>query len=154
MVDRKTREGTSESPSQFSVDDSRTRSARGAAGTNLSESDELYLLRAMINCVPDYLFVKDTKSRFVLTNPPVAEDLGLTVKDLIGKTDFELHSRERAEVFFADEQEVIRSGRPQIDIKEFVVTVAGEKKWLSTSKLPLRNPEGEIVGVVGTVSYT
>ena len=149
MVDHKAHQGRDAPQGRTRANDVRPTSARGATGTRLSESEELYLLRAMINCVPDYLFVKDTKSRFVLTNPPVAQDLGLTVKDLIGKTDFELHSRERAEEFFADEQEVIHSGRPQIDIKEFVVTVDGEKKWLSTSKLPLRNPEGEIVGVVG-----
>ena len=103
----------------------------------------------MIDSVPDYLFVKDTKSRFVVANDAVAEDLGLTVEDLIGKTDFDLHSLELANKFFADEQQVIRSGKPEIDIEEFVVTRSGRRKWLSTSKLPLRNSEHHVIGIVG-----
>ena len=103
----------------------------------------------MINCVPDYLFVKDTKSRFVVANRPVAEDLGLSVQDLIGKTDFELHRSALAKKFFNDEQRVISSGKPEIDIEEFVVTSSGQRKWLSTSKLPLRNSQGQVIGIVG-----
>ena len=110
---------------------------------------ERLLLRSMIDSVPDYLFVKDTKSRFVVANDAVAEDLGLTVEDVIGKTDFDLHSPELANKFFADEQQVIRSGRPEIDIEEFVVTKSGRRKWLSTSKLPLRNSEHHVIGIVG-----
>ena len=118
-------------------------------GTGPPADSQEYLLRALIDCVPDYLFVKDTKSRFVVANPPVAGDLGLTVQDLIGKADFDLHPRELAEKFFADEQQVVRSGEPKIDIEEFVVTRSGQKKWLATSKLPLRDAEGQITGIVG-----
>ena len=110
---------------------------------------ERALFRAMINQVPDYLFVKDTKSRFIVANSAVAADLGLIPEDLMGKTDFELHEPELASKFFADEQRVVSSGDPQIDIEEFVVTTSGEKKWLSTSKLPLRNEQNEIIGIVG-----
>ena len=108
-----------------------------------------YTLRALIDRVPDYLFIKDTDSRFVLANPAVAEDLGLAVEDLIGKTDFDLHPHERAEKFRADEQEIIRSGEPIIDTEDLVFTASGQKKWMSTSKLPLRDPAGEIIGIVG-----
>ena len=83
-----------------------SRSARRAE-SNLQPSSQEYLLRALIDCVPDYLFVKDTEGRFVVANSAVAEDLGFAVRDLIGKTDFDLHSRERAEKFFSDEQAVI-----------------------------------------------
>ena len=112
-------------------------------------SSERILFRAMIDQVPDYLFVKDTQSRFVIANRAVAADLGLTPEDLIGTTDFELHPIELAARFFADEQGVIRSGEPMLDIEEFVVEVSGSKKWLSTSKVPLRNRQGEIIGIVG-----
>jgi PAS domain S-box-containing protein len=107
------------------------------------------LLRALIDCVPDYLFIKDIESRFVVANPPVGDDLGIPSRDLIGKTDFDLHPRELAAKFFSDEQEVISSGIPKIDIVEFVVTPSGQKKWLAASKLPLRDPQGKISGVVG-----
>jgi len=118
-------------------------------GPDLGKGEREYLLHALIARVPDYLFIKDVKSRFVVANPAVAADLGLRVDDLIGKTDFELHPRDLAEKFFADEQEVISSGEAKIDIQEFVVTQSGEKKWLATSKLPLRSRSGAVIGIVG-----
>ena len=110
---------------------------------------ERALFRAMIDQVPDYLFVKDTASRFIVVNRAVAADLGLQPDDLIGKTDFELHWAELARKFFADEQKVISSGEPLLDIEEYVVDVSGNKKWLSTSKVPLRNDQDEVIGIVG-----
>ena len=121
----------------------------GSLDVDRGQSAERLLLRALINSVPDYLFVKDARSRFVVANRSVAEDLGLTVKDLIGKTDFELHPPELARKFFDDEQRVIRTAKPEIGIEEFVVTHSGQKKWLATSKLPLRNADDEVVGIVG-----
>ncbi|MEJ0013336.1 MAG: EAL domain-containing protein [Bauldia sp.] len=110
---------------------------------------ERALFRAMIDQVPDYLFVKDTDSRFVIANRAVAADVGAQPDDLIGKTDFDIHPDERARQFVADEQRVIASGKPLIDIDEFIVDLNGRQKWLSTSKLPLRNAAGEIIGIVG-----
>jgi diguanylate cyclase (GGDEF)-like protein/PAS domain S-box-containing protein len=107
------------------------------------------LLRAMIDQVPDYLFVKDVDSRFVVANRAVAADLGRTPEDLIGKTDFDLHSHEFAEGFFADEQRVIHSAEPAIALEESIMTTEGRRKWLSTSKVPLRDESGTIIGIVG-----
>ena len=110
---------------------------------------ERELFRAMIDQVPDYLFVKDRESKFVVANKAVAEDLGLPPDALIGKTDFDLHRLELASKFFADEQNVIATGRPMLDIEEFVIPPSGRRKWLSTSKVPMRNATGEIIGIVG-----
>jgi diguanylate cyclase (GGDEF)-like protein/PAS domain S-box-containing protein len=111
---------------------------------------ERLLLRAMIDTVPDYLFVKDTESRFIVANKAVGDDLdNMRPEDLIGKSDFEIHPREVADKFYADDQTVIRSGQPMIDIEEFVIGPSGAKKWLSTSKLPLRDENGDTIGVVG-----
>lgn len=129
------------------MDDGADAFSRPASGVGAASHE--FLLQTLIDSVPDYLFVKDRDGRFVVANPAVAGDLGLTPSDLIGKSDFDLHSSELAAQFFADEQEVIASGRPSIDIEEFVVTKRGAKKWLSTSKLPLRAPSGEIIGIVG-----
>ena len=112
-------------------------------------TSERALYRAMIDQVPDYLFVKDTESRFIVVNRAVAADLGLQPDDLMGKTDFELHWADLARKFFADEQKVIESGEPLLDIEEYVVDVSGNKKWLSTSKVPLRNGQNEVIGIVG-----
>jgi len=107
------------------------------------------LLRAMIDTVPDYLFVKDTESRFVIANKAVSGDIADGPERIIGKTDFELHPRERAEKFFADEQYVVHTGQPRLDIEEHIIERSGTKKYLSTSKVPLRNENREIIGLVG-----
>jgi diguanylate cyclase (GGDEF)-like protein/PAS domain S-box-containing protein len=107
------------------------------------------LFRAMIDTVPDYLFVKDRDSRFVVANRAVAADLGASPEDIIGKTDFDLHPLERARKFYADEQHVISTGRPLIDIEEFIIDSAGHRKFLLTTKVPLCNSGNEIVGIVG-----
>lgn len=67
------------------------------ARSALQSASQEFLLRALVDFVPDYLFVKDLQSRFVTANPAVANDLGLEVAALIGKTDFDLHPRELAE---------------------------------------------------------
>lgn len=111
--------------------------------------EERELFRAMIDQVPDYLFVKDRRSRFVVANNAVAADLGLDPDALIGKTDFDLHPQVLASKFFADEQNVIATGQPMLDIEEFVVQPSGLQKWLSTSKVPMRDNAGRVIGIVG-----
>lgn len=103
----------------------------------------------MIDSVPDYLFVKDTQSRFVVANRAVADDLDLSVADLIGKTDFDLHPRALAEKYFSDEQSVVETGEAINNIEERLVTATGDRKWLRTSKLPLRAADGQVLGIVG-----
>ena len=107
------------------------------------------LFRAMIDQVQDYLFVKDTESRFVVANRAVAADLGFRPDDVLGKTDFELHPADLAARFFADEQKVISSGEPLFNIEEYVIDTSKSIKWMSTSKMPLRNERDEVIGIVG-----
>lgn len=106
------------------------------------------LLQLLIDSVPDYLFVKDSHGRFVVANRVVAQDLGLTAADLIGKTDFDIHPRNIAQKFVDDDQRVIAAGEPSLDLEEYVLTASGERKWLSTSKLPLRDAANRVVGIV------
>jgi diguanylate cyclase (GGDEF)-like protein/PAS domain S-box-containing protein len=112
-------------------------------------TEEKSWLRALIDQVPDYLFVKDRENRFVIANKAVAADLGRTPESIIGLTDEDLHRADRAAEFMADDSRVIRTGQPMIDKEEFVVLPSGEQRWLSTSKLPLRDEIGQIVGLVG-----
>ena len=110
---------------------------------------ERTLFRSMIDQLPDYLFVKDLQGRFVVANRAVADDLGRKSGDLIGKTDFDFHREEIATKFCRDDQRVMTTGEASIGVEEFVATVSGVRKWLSTSKLPLRDDSNEVVGVVG-----
>jgi diguanylate cyclase (GGDEF)-like protein/PAS domain S-box-containing protein len=112
--------------------------------------EERTWLRAMIDQVPDYLFVKDTECRFVVANVAVAEDIGHgSPTELIGRTDLELHPNDIAQKFFADDQLVLHTGKALLDIEEYVVRPDGSRRWLSTSKVPLRAADGAIIGLVG-----
>ncbi|MBL8905962.1 MAG: EAL domain-containing protein [Rhizobiales bacterium] len=111
---------------------------------------ERTLIRTLIDTLPDYLFVKDTKSRFVIVNQPLATDRGFDrASDLIGKTDFDIHPTEFAQRTWDCEQSVMQTGVPAIDIEERLTTSEGKTKWLSTTKIPLRDPHGTIIGVAG-----
>jgi PAS domain S-box-containing protein len=113
-------------------------------------ADESPWIRAMIDQVPDYLFVKDKECRFVVANKAVAADLGHgDPAALIGRTDLELHPKDLAQRFYDKDRLVMATGLPSLDQEEFVILQSGEKRWLSTSKLPLRGPDGEIIGLVG-----
>ena len=112
--------------------------------------DERLSLQTLIDCLHDNLWVKDIESRFVVCNRVTATRMGRSVPaDLIGKTDLELLPAEIAQRFFDDEQKIIRTGRPMIDLEEYVYDGAGGKTWILTTKVPVRNARGDIFGVAG-----
>jgi PAS domain S-box-containing protein len=112
-------------------------------------ASERTLFRTVIDNLPDCIYAKDEAGRKILANPADLKNLRCkTEAEAIGKTDFEFFSREIAEKFYADDQKVIQ-GQPVINREEYVLSEMGEKRWLVTSKLPLRDQNGEIVGLVG-----
>jgi diguanylate cyclase (GGDEF)-like protein/PAS domain S-box-containing protein len=111
---------------------------------------ELQSLQALIDRLPDNLWVKDVNSRFVIANQVTASRMGFAgPAELIGKTDLELLSPEIAHKFYADEQKIVRSGQPMIDMEECVFGASRDKTWISTTKVPLYNDRREIYGVAG-----
>jgi diguanylate cyclase (GGDEF)-like protein/PAS domain S-box-containing protein len=112
--------------------------------------DERISLQTLIDWVPDYLWVKDAGSRFIVANRAIATDSGREkTSDMIGLTDFDLHAPELASKFRRVELDVLQSGQPIVDEEEFVVDASGAGKWLSSTKVPLRNERNEIFGLVG-----
>jgi len=114
-----------------------------------SLAKESNLLRTLINNMPDNIYVKDTKSRFVIANISVAHLMGTTPEGLLGKTDFDFFPQQLAEKYYADDQKVIRTGRPLVGQEEPAIDPASKHKWYSTTKVPLRDSQGRIVGIVG-----
>ncbi len=115
-----------------------------------SLAEEHNLLRTLIDNMPDNIYVKDTERRFVLGNVAVARFMGAGTPDkLLGKTDFDFYPKELAERYSADGQKVISSGQPLVSREEPTVDAAGNRKWYSTTKVPLRDSHGKIVGIVG-----
>ncbi|MGH8295861.1 MAG: diguanylate cyclase domain-containing protein [Steroidobacteraceae bacterium] len=111
---------------------------------------ERSLLRAIIDSLPAMIYAKDTESRFIACNPLVAQCMGTTPAEAIGKTDFDFYPREMAEGFFADDQELIRSGQAIIEREELVLDqVTGAVRHFATTKVPFRDEAGNIIGIVG-----
>ena len=110
---------------------------------------ERTLLRTLIDNLPDPIYAKDAAGRKTLANPADLKNLRCkTEAEAIGKTDFDLFPRDIAEKFWADDQKVIQ-GQPVINREEYFLDEEGKKRWLLTSKLPLRDQQGKIVGLVG-----
>jgi two-component system, sensor histidine kinase and response regulator len=113
-------------------------------------SDERKILRNLIDMVPDYIYVKDAESRFVVANRGVAELMGEKDPDaLLGKKDSDYFPKELAAAYLADEQAILKSGQPVLNQEERSVDAQGNPKWTSTSKVALRNKRGEIIGIIG-----
>jgi PAS domain S-box-containing protein len=111
---------------------------------------ERNLLRTLIDNLPDGIYVKDKECRKVLVNPADIRHLGYTsMVEVIGKNDFDIYPREMAEGFYADDQSVIQTGQPVINREEYVLDEKGQKRWLLTTKLPLRDENNQIIGLVG-----
>ena len=112
--------------------------------------DERKLLRALIDSIPDFIYVKDVNSKFAVANKRLAEVLKVkSPKELIGKTDHEFYPKELADSFYRDEQEIIRTGVPVINKDEIGMDEEQNSRYLSTSKVPFRNELGQIVGIIG-----
>ena len=132
------------------TDDVETRSAERR---NLSDAlaHERNVLRTMIDLIPAFIYAKDAHSRFTACNKLVANRMGVAPGELIGKTDFDFFPREMAEKFFADEQALLKSGKPLVDHEEIVYDkTRGVNRVILTSKVPLHDADGHLTGVVGT----
>jgi PAS domain S-box-containing protein len=113
-------------------------------------SEERKVLRALIDNVPDFMYVKDVDCRFLVANLAVARQMGAkTTEELIGKTDFDFYPREVATPFFEDEQRVIRSGRAEVNREEQGLDSHGNASQVMTTQVPLWDKNGRVTGLVG-----
>jgi len=113
-------------------------------------SEERKILRALIDNVPDYMYVKDTDCRFLVANAAVARQMGAkSPEELLGKTDFDFYPRELATTFFEDEQKVIRTGQAEINREESGLDPQGNVSQVLTTQVPLRDKNGRVAGLVG-----
>ncbi|MBN1415147.1 MAG: PAS domain-containing protein [Bacteroidales bacterium] len=111
--------------------------------------DERNQLRTLIDNVPDVIYIKDRESRFIVANRKVATVMGTTPEEAIGKTDFDFYAHDLASQFYNDEQTIMRTLEPKINYEEPGLDEQGNRVIISTTKVPLINKDGEVVGVVG-----
>ena len=113
---------------------------------------ERTLLRTLIDSLPDYVYVKDLESRFLLVNAPGARMMGAQApEELLGKTDFDFYSQDLAERYRADEVRLMQTGQPLIGQAEPCWDAETRtQKWLLTTKVSLRDASGKVVGLIGS----
>jgi PAS domain S-box-containing protein len=113
-------------------------------------ANERTLLRTMIDLIPAFIYAKDVGSRFIAMNTALARNMGTTSEQAIGKTDFDFFSPELAKKFYSDEQVLIKSGTAIIDLEEpGFDKVTGMPRTVVTSKVPLRDENGMMIGIIG-----
>ena len=107
------------------------------------------LLLKLADSVPDTIYFKNLNSEILFANKAFLAKFNLNeLRDLQGKTDFDIFDFDLASKKFADEQEVIKTGKGIINKQEYDI-VNGNKKWMLTSKLPLYDHQGKIIGTLG-----
>jgi len=111
---------------------------------------ERYLLHALMDNLPHNIYFKDAESRFIRINKALADCFRLgEASEALGKTDFDHFTDEHARQAFADEQEIIRTGRPVLDKEEKETWIDGHTTWALSTKMPLYDDDGKIVGTFG-----
>jgi PAS domain S-box-containing protein len=121
---------------------------RRRAEVELHQSRQM--LQLVLDTIPQRIFWKDRDSRFVGCNRTFAEDCGVSQpEDIIGKSDLELDVRLEAEAYRVDDQEVMSSGTARLNYEETLTVPGKPLVWLRTSKLPLYDRHGNVIGVLG-----
>ena len=110
---------------------------------------EQSLLHALMDNIPDFIYFKDEKNRFVRVNKASGEDRGITPEDFIGKTDFDIFTEEAAKKCFADDDRVMKTGKPLINRIEKITYLNGMERWFSATKVPRYDEKGKIIGTIG-----
>ena len=112
--------------------------------------EEVFLLETLMDTIPDQIYFKDRESRFTRINRAQANVFGLrSPSEAVGRTDFDYFTDEHAAEAFRDEQEIVRTGRPLVNVEEKETRADGGIRWVSTTKMPLRDSEGRNIGTFG-----
>jgi PAS domain S-box-containing protein len=117
---------------------------------NKDPFDRQLLMLTLLNHVEDAIYFKDRESRFRLVNDALVLAVGgKSIADVLGRTDADFLGAAHAKAAFTTEQEILRTGQPVLNIEEKEDFADGRVTWHSTSKYPLLNAEGLVIGTYG-----
>jgi PAS domain S-box-containing protein len=116
-----------------------------------SESQQAeFLLETLLQNIPDSVYFKDEKSRFIRISHAQVKHFGVAdASELIGKTDADFFGQEHAEGALADERRIMETGEPIVGKVELENWDDQDDTWCSTTKVPLRDATGKIIGTFG-----
>ena len=121
---------------------------RKAVEAEVAESRNLF--RAVIDTVPLRVFWKDRNYKYLGCNEAFARDAGMRhPKEVIGKDDYQMAWSDQARSYHADDRDVMESGYAKLSFEQAQTTPRGDVQWLRMSKVPLKNQQNEIIGVLG-----
>jgi diguanylate cyclase (GGDEF)-like protein/PAS domain S-box-containing protein len=111
---------------------------------------ERELMHALMDSVPDQIFFKDKESRFIRINPSLARRYGLQdPAEAIGKSDHDFYTPEHGDKTALDEQRIMQTGEPLVGVVDHEVWPDGTTAWNVSTKMPLYNSQGELIGTYG-----
>lgn len=117
---------------------------------NKKLNDTKVMLNTIINSIPQAIFWKNRESRYLGCNKRFAEDGGfLTPEEVVDKSDDDFPWKDLAEKYRRDDKEVMDSGIPKYNILEKIIFSSGDNRWLMTSKMPMFNNIGKVIGMIG-----
>ena len=122
-------------------------SERKQAEIRLSREHEL--LRTLMDNIPDSIYFKDEENRFIMVNKAKALDQNVTPEEMVGKTDFDFIPPAQAQKAFEDDEEIIRTGKFIFNKIEKITDNFGDERWISVTKIPRFDSEGNIIGTMG-----
>ena len=107
------------------------------------------LLQNLLNNIPDAIYFKDDKNRIIRVNRFYAEGFKLSSEEIIGKTDFDFFPKDQAQKMFDDDNYVLNTGKPIIGKIERTLLPNGTYNCVTTTKIPISNKKGKIIGTMG-----
>jgi phosphoserine phosphatase RsbU/P len=111
---------------------------------------EELLLKNLMDSMSDMIYFKDIDSRFIMMNKSSAHWQGFSrPDDSVGSSDFDRYQEDDARRMLEEEQRIVRTGEPMVGIEEQETRKNGQRMWVSTTKMPLKDGDGEIVGTFG-----
>lgn len=112
--------------------------------------DHSHMLQQLLDNMTDNIFFKDRDSRFIMINEADAKWLGFqSPEEALGKSDYDLFTEEFAYGARQDELKLMQTGEPMVGKEEHELLPDGTKRWVTTSKVPLRDAQGNIIGLIG-----
>jgi len=107
------------------------------------------LLQSLLNNLPDSVYFKDKKGKFVNVNKAKAKNSNITPKKMVGKTDFDFFHKDIAEKILEDEKKIIKTGKSIFNKVEKIKDKKGNERWVLTTKIPRYDSSGKIIGTMG-----
>ncbi len=104
--------------------------------------------QAILDTIPDLVWLKDEESRFIAVNAAFGRACGLSPAELVGKSDYDIWPRELADQYRRDDEQVMAAREPT-QVEEPLVEHSGRRRWIETIKTPYFDESGSVAGTAG-----